>query len=77
MTVADDRTSGVILGNESKAPVSPYIVYIVMGTLGKLETAETTSRALARTKDLACELVGCRTINRLSKGCLGESYEGE
>ena len=77
VAVADDSSSCIVLGDECKAPASPYIIYIVGRTLGELKVLEATCRGLADAEDLACQLRGCRLVDGLSKGALGESREGK
>ena len=77
VTVADDSSSCIVLGDECKAPTSPYIIYIVGRTLGELKVLETTCGGLADAEDLACQLRGCRLVDGLGKGTLCESCEGK
>ena len=77
VAVADDSSSCIVLGDECKAPTSPYIIYIVGRTLGELKVLETTCGGLADAEDLACQLRGCRLVDGLGKGALGESCEGK
>ena len=77
VAVADDSSSCIVLGDECKAPASPYIIYIVGRTLGELKVLETTCGGLADVEDLACQLRGCRLVDGLGKGTLCESCEGK
>ena len=78
VAVADDSSPCIVLGDECKAPASPYIIiYIVGRALGELKVLEATCGGLADAEDLACQLRGCRLVDGLSKGALGESCEGK
>ena len=77
VAVADDSSSCIVLGDECKAPASPYIIYIVGGALGELKVLKATCGGLADAEDLVCQLRGCRLVDGLGKGALCESCEGK
>jgi hypothetical protein len=77
VAVADDSSPCIVLGDECKAPTSPYIIYVVGRALGELKVLEAACGGIADAEDLACQLRGCRLVDGFSKGTLGESCEGK